>query len=88
MIDPNEPRSGGIILAGLPWLARMIDKARLSASGEIEAYDLEYPCPRDQGLLSQLGIEAETFQQIACQSKTDTEILEKLQAHGIRFITF
>jgi hypothetical protein len=78
-----EPRSGQISVGGIPWLARMIDKARLEAAGEIDQYDLEYPCPMDQGLLRQLGLDGKTFQQIAVNAKNDAEVLSALQQHGV-----
>lgn len=81
---PNEPRDGSITLGGIPWLARMIDKARLEAAGEIEPFDLEYPCPMDQGVLRQLGIDAKTFQNIAVRNASDDAILIELKASGAR----
>ncbi len=78
----NEPRSGSVPVGGIPWLARMIDKARLEAAGEIEPFDLEYPCPMDSGLLSRLGVDAKTFQRIAVNAKTDEEILAELKKIG------
>ena len=77
-----EPRNGNIEVGGISWLARMIDKARLEKAGEIEQYDLEYPCPMDQGLLRQLGVSAETFQKIAVSSSTDEQILFELERVG------
>lgn len=80
---PVEPRSGSTMVGGVPWLGRMIDKARLEAEGTIDILDLEYPCPMDRGLLSQLGIDAKTFQQIVTESSGDDEILQALQALGV-----
>lgn len=77
-----EPRSGSTQVGGISWLARMIDKARLEQAGEIEQYDLEYPCPMDQNLLRQLGVDAETFQKIAVSSTTDEQILFELERVG------
>jgi hypothetical protein len=79
---PQEPRSGDVTVGGLPWLARMIDKARLEAAGEIEALDLEYPCPMDRRLLRQLGVESEAFQKIAVSATTDEQILFELERIG------
>jgi hypothetical protein len=78
----EAPRSGDIRVGGLPWLARMIDKARLSESGQIEQYDLEYPCPMDQSLLRDLGVDAETFKGIAVSASTDEQVLFELQRVG------
>lgn len=85
MPTAQEPRSGSVTVAGVPWLARMIDKARLEAEGTIEQLDLEYPCPMDQGLLRQLKIDGKTFQQIATSSKNDDEIVQKLKDAGVQF---
>lgn len=82
MTTPTHPRDGSLLVGGIPWLARMIDKARLEAAGEIEALDLEYPCPMDQSLLAKLGIDAETFQKIAVENAEDVAILEALRTVG------
>jgi hypothetical protein len=58
----------------------MIDKARLDAAGQIESWDLEYPCPMDQRLLAQLGLDGPTFQGIVVQSPSDEVIIQALQA--------
>jgi hypothetical protein len=76
---PQEPRSGGLSLAGVPWLARMIDKARLQPTGALEILDLDYPCPMDQRLLSRLGLTGEAFQQIVLANPTDDGILAALK---------
>lgn len=78
-----EPRSGSVEVGGISWLARMIDKARLEANGEIEQYDLEYPCPMDQSLLRQLAVDAKVFQNIAVSSTTDDQILFELKRLGV-----
>ncbi|MFN8614675.1 MAG: DUF5069 domain-containing protein [Vampirovibrionales bacterium] len=82
---PPEPRSGQTTLYGISWLPRMIDKARLQAAGTIELLDLEYPCPMDQRLLHQLGIDAHTFQAIALQNPSDAGIVEALTAKGAQW---
>ncbi|WP_373532214.1 DUF5069 domain-containing protein [Vampirovibrio sp.] len=77
-----EPRSGNLQIGGIGWLARMIDKARLEAAGEIEQYDLEFPCPMDRGLLKELSVDAETFQKIAVSATTDEQVLFELERVG------
>jgi hypothetical protein len=79
---PTSPRDGSQVLGGLPWLARMIDKARLEASGEIKQFDLDYPCPMDQRLLAQLGIDGKAFQKIVIENSSDEGILEALKAQN------
>jgi hypothetical protein len=61
----------------------MTDKARLEAAGQIEPFDLDYPCPMDQRLLAQLKIDGRTFQQIAVSAADDAALLEALKAHGV-----
>lgn len=78
----SEPRSGTVQVGGIPWLARMIDKARLQAQGKLDALDLEYPCPMDQGLLRELGVAAEIFKNIAVSASTDEQVLFELQRIG------
>jgi hypothetical protein len=78
----ENPRSGDITVGDIPWLARMIDKARLEASGDIDKFDLEYPCPMDQRLLSRLGVTAEAFQNIAVGASTDEQVLFELERVG------
>jgi hypothetical protein len=77
-----EPREGGVQVGGLPWLARMIDKARLEAAGEIDQYDLDFPCPMDQQLLRQLNVDAKAFQNIAVSANTDEQVLFELERIG------
>lgn len=77
-----EPRSGSIQVGGISWLARMIDKARLERTGEIVQYDLDFPCPMDQGLLRQLNVDAKTFQDIAVAASTDEQVLFELERVG------
>ncbi len=76
------PRSGNLTVGGIPWLARMIDKARLEAAGQIDAYDLEYPCPMDRACLAKLGVDAETFQKIAVAAGSDEQVLAGLREQG------
>jgi hypothetical protein len=83
MADAKEPRSGQVILGGFPWLARMLDKARLEAAGTIDIFDLDFPCPMDQRLLAQLNLDAKTFQQIAVENQDDAAVLKALQSKGV-----
>lgn len=77
-----EPRSGDVTVGGIPWLARMIDKARLERLGEIDKYDLEYPCPMDQRCLARLGVDARIFQDIAVSASSDDQVLYELRKVG------
>jgi hypothetical protein len=80
----TEPRSGNIEVGGLRWLGRMIDKARLDASNEIEAFDLEYPCPMDRNLLNEMGVDAKKFQELAVGATTDEQIILALKNLGVK----
>ena len=79
MTSHTSPRDGSTMLANTPWLARMIDKARLSATGHIAEYDLDYPCPMDQRLLAQLGLDGKTFQTIVMAAENDEAIIAELK---------
>lgn len=79
MNQGKQPREGFVQVAGIPWLARMIDKARLEATGDIEQFDLDYPCPMDRGLLQQLGLSGKEFQQIVMSHETDDGIVAELK---------
>lgn len=83
MTQNSFPREGSVVVAGYPWMARMIDKARLEATGQIGQYDLDYPCPMDQRLLAQLGIDGKSFQAIVIDKQTDDAIVEELKARNL-----
>lgn len=76
-----KPRGRDVVIGGVPWLARMADKARAKADGTIGDYI--YPCPIDQRLLNEAGISADEFMKIATSAKNDDELvaafLEKSQ---------
>lgn len=72
-------REGSTLIFDTPWLARMIDKARLSGLGIIEQYDVNYPCPMDQRLLAQLGLEAPVFRDIVMTQESDEAIVAELR---------
>lgn len=80
----QEPRSGAVEVGGIGWLGRMIDKARLEAAGEIAQFDLDFPCPMDRNLLSQLGLDSKTFQKIAVEQSSDDAILSEMKAAGAK----
>jgi hypothetical protein len=68
-------------LAGYPWLPRMIDKARASHAGTLGTY-YRYPCPIDAACLELLGIDADTFRDIANQAIDDQAVIDQLAAIG------
>jgi hypothetical protein len=74
------PRSPNEELGGLPWLARMIDKARAHNAGKGGEY-VAFPCGGDQRFLGVLGIEPEAFRQQAITVADDAKILEWVKAN-------
>lgn len=72
-----KPRARDLVLGGIPWIARMADKARAKADGTIGDYI--YPCPIDVRVLGELGISADGFVEIATASATDAELLGRVQ---------
>lgn len=76
-----EPRGENVIIGGIPWLARMIDKARAKANGTIEDYT--YPCPKDKELLEKLGLSADEFLYLVVEHSSDEEIIIKLKSEKI-----
>jgi len=73
-----KPRGRDVKLAGIPWLARVSDKARAKADGTIGDYI--YPCPIDQRFLREAGISPDEFMQIAVAAKSDDELVEAFTA--------
>jgi hypothetical protein len=82
MTTQQAPRTGDVALGGLPWLARMLDKARLDAQGTIADFDLVYPCPMDQRLLKQLNLDPKVFQQMAVTHHSDEAVLTAMAEAG------
>jgi hypothetical protein len=76
-----RPRPFDVALDGYVWLPRMIDKARAWRAGTLGAY--VYPCPIDCTCLGLLGIDAETFADVATAAADDAEVLAVLLARGI-----
>jgi hypothetical protein len=69
------------MVAGTPWLARMIDKSRLTPAEKLEL-DLDYPCPMDQRLLKQLGLDGDAFQKITNENESDDAVVAVLLQGG------
>jgi hypothetical protein len=77
----QDPEPMDAKLAGYPWLPRMIDKARASQAGTLGSY-YRYPCPIDKACLDLLGIDADTFQQIANDAGDGQAVIDELAAIG------
>lgn len=82
-LSAEEPRPMDAVLAGYPWLPRMIDKARAAKAGTLGHY-FRYPCPIDAVCLRRLNIDASTFMHIAQAAPSDDAVLEGLAAAGAR----
>lgn len=72
----SYPRPGEAMLAGYPWLARTIDKARAYNEGTLGDYI--YPCPIDKELLAEINFTGEELAEIVEQCDSDEEIIEHL----------
>jgi hypothetical protein len=77
----EDPAPMDARLAGYPWLPRMIDKARASQAGTLGTY-YRYPCPIDAACLDLLGIDADTFREIANEAVDDQAVIDQLAAIG------
>jgi hypothetical protein len=77
----EDPAPMNAKLAGYPWLLRMIDKARASQAGTIGTY-YRYPCPIDAACLDLLGIDANTFREIANKAVDGQTVIDQLAAIG------
>jgi hypothetical protein len=75
----EDPEPMDAKLAGYPWLPRMIDKARASEAGTLGTY-YRYPCPIDAACLDLLGIDADTFRDIANQAVNGQAVIDQLAA--------
>lgn len=69
------------VLAGYPWLPRMIDKARAARAGRLGCY-YRYPCPIDAECLRRLDIDAHRFADIVVAESTDEGVIDCLSAAG------
>jgi Domain of unknown function (DUF5069) len=77
----EDPEPMDATLAGYPWLPRMIDKARASQAGTLGTY-YRYPCPIDKACLDLLGIDADTFRDIANEAVDGQAVVDQLAAIG------
>ena len=78
--SPSSPRSSDNMgVGGVPHLARMADKAALAAEKRLD-FDLQYPCPKDQNLLSKLSMGADEFQNLVASSSSDADLDKKLHS--------
>ena len=74
-----KPRARGMIIGGIPWLARIADKARAKQADRIGDY--VYPCPADQRFLEEVQMSAEEFAELVAGCADDDELIEKMKAY-------
>ncbi len=72
-----QPRGRDLVIGGIPWIARMSDKARAKADGTIDDYI--YPCPIDRRVLGELGMSADEFMEISVASETDAQLVRQVR---------
>ncbi|HTV72768.1 MAG TPA: DUF5069 domain-containing protein [Candidatus Acidoferrales bacterium] len=75
------PRRWTVEVDGIRWLPRMIDKARMSASGGLGAY-LIGNSPVDRALLRHLKLTTPEFVEIATAYREDAAVLDALRQRG------
>ncbi len=76
---PFRPRGRDVAVDGVPWIARMSDKAKAFAGGYIDEYI--YPCPIDRRVLAQLQLSAEDFIAMSEQAANDEELAAGVRDH-------
>jgi len=76
----EEPRYGGVQLAGFDGAARALDKCRASLLGW--QGDYMFGCPLDQMFFQQAGIDQEEFRNLVATGASDGEVEEWLRQHA------
>ena len=74
-----KPRARGMIIGGIPWLARISDKARARNQDRIGAY--VYPCPADKRFLEDVQMSADDFTALVADCRDDDAVIERMKAH-------
>ena len=68
-----------MIIGGIPWLARITDKARARQEGRIGEY--LYPWGADQHFLEEVQMSVEVFTELVGTAKDDDDVIEKMKVH-------
>lgn len=76
---PFRPRGRDVAVDGVPWIARMSDKALALAGGYIDEYI--YPCPIDRRVLAQLQLSSEDFIQMSQSAASDEDLARNIRGH-------
>ena len=77
MSNEFQPRPRDLVIGGIPWIARMSDKARAKSDGTVGDYI--YPCPIDRRVLVELGLSAEEFLDIAIAVESDGDLVQRVR---------
>ncbi len=72
-LNSEVPRSPYEELDGIPWLPRLIDKARAMLAGTLGDY-IPYPCGGDRGFLATVGIIPEALREVIASGADDAAI--------------
>lgn len=75
------PRRWNVEVDGIRWLPRMIDKARMHASGALGTYLMGHS-PVDKALLDRLAIGTDAFVDVVRTASDDASVLAALRARG------
>jgi len=78
---PLIPRRWSATVDGICWLPRMVDKARMYASGTLGNYLMGHS-PVDRELLSRLEIKTDEFVKLANAMPSDLAVLDALRRRG------
>lgn len=79
-LTQHAPRSPRVRLGGYVILPRMLDKGRATLTGKNGSY--HYNCPLDQRFTAFAGIDATALLEQLKLGKSDSEILEWVNAHA------
>src|SRR5271156_2165664 len=79
--SPPIPRPWNVEVAGIRWIPRMIDKARMRQNGTLGAYLMGHS-PVDKALLKRLNMTTDEFVQIANANPDDAAVLAALRQRG------
>src|ERR1700683_1319248 len=79
-LTQRPPRSPRVTLGGYAALPRMLDKGRATIVGKNGEY--HFDCPLDQRVLGFIGIEAGPLKEQLAAGKSDSEILEWINANA------
>jgi hypothetical protein len=79
-LTTHPPRSPRVRLGGFVVLPRLLDKGRAAIAGTAGEYC--YACPLDLRFFSFVGIDPEALKQQLAAGKSDSEILQWIEAKG------